>query len=303
MLIGTHANHRFDDLPFVENYPQPCSIESFQRELTHLFGSHDGTGQPWVRIVWAASEHGLLVRDWNEYGAGGLGEWRRRYVYSSSVSVETVFDEARGLHLAREVWKDVSPPRFALEKLIPPEVACIGWNDHAKPMPDAPNFAKGLDPDGDRFTARKPSAGIWVPIEFDDKQSIRGGIIADHNGHCCRLVKLDEDGAQCYGRYAEPGEKHLQILRKLATALNAAKERRPGLSTKEELAEDARRTAERRESYFENYRQRCFEIALDAGRTHRDGMLSSSPTAQKWGRWHFLGGHNRAGTPQKEKSE
>lgn len=299
-----NPDHPFNSQPFTENVPAPVRTWKFQEDLTRLFGRHDATGKPWVRIIWAQSNERdddgeWLAKDWNEYGAGGYGEWRRRYLYSSHSSMEEAFDEVRQLFVAREVWHDVSPPRFVLEKFIPPEIACMGWDDRLTPLESAPNFAEGRDADGDRLTARKPVRGLYVPIEIDDRAMIRGGVLAAHAFDCCKLAQLEQ--SQCYGYYVEPGEAHMEIARRLAAALQQVRERRPGIMSQEEHAAANLRSRKRDQEYTANYEQRIRQIVTDAFKTHRGGLLSESPTAQKWGRFNFLSGHNPAGTPTKKE--
>ena len=188
-----------------------------------------------------------------------------------------------------------------LEKFIPPEVACLGWDDHLTPLESAPNFAEGRDADGDRLTARKPVRGYYVPIEVDDRVMIRGGVLAEHRNNCCAQARLEN--AICYGSYAAPGDDHLEIARRLAKAIQEVKERRPGLSTREELADSSRRSAQHHEAFMQRFQDRIKRIAEDAFTTHSGGMLSDSPTAQTWGKFHFLSNHNRAGSPKKAEAK
>lgn len=299
MFLNGDPSHPFNKQPFTANPPQPCSTSDFQQGLTNLFGLEAQTRRPWLRVIWACSEErdewGPIAKDWSDYGAGGRGEWRRRYLYSSEASYGNAFDEARGLWVARQIWKDQSPPRFVVEKLIPAHVQSIGWADRARILPEHPGFAEGVDHDGDPFTARKPIGGIYVPLEVDDRKTIRGGIIADHNGTCCANAEANDQ--ICYGTYAVPGNGHLELLQNLTQQVKALPERRPGLATPEELEEAAKRTKAAYLEYWEAVERRLSERILAALKTHKP-MFSDDPTVRAHGKFHFLSGHNKSGTPK-----
>lgn len=303
MFLNGDSSHPFNRQPFTSNPPQPFPVGDFQRGLTDLFGLEANTRRPWLRVIWACSEdrddYGPVAYDWSEYGAGGKGEWRRRYLYSATESYGEAFDEARGLWLSRQIWADISPPRFVVERLIPAHIQSIGWNGRARIIPEHPGFAEGIDSDGDPFTARKPIGGIYVPLEVDDRKTIRGGVIGDHNGTCCRNVEADD--RICYGTFAAPGDGHLELLQKLTQAVKAAPERRPGLATPEELEETSRRTKKSYLDYWKDAESRLSERIYEALKTHR-AAFSEDPTRRAWGQFYFTRGHSKSGLTAEERA-
>lgn len=264
-------NHPFDRLPFTENFPRPLSVLSFQAELNKLFGLEQLSSRPWLRIIWAQDEgrdeHGWIAKDWSDYGAGGHGEWRRRYLFSSETRFDQAFDEARGVWTAREVWQDVSPPRFIIERFMPPDIACKGWDNGLIPLLSNPNYAEGRDREGDKFTARKPIEGLYVPLEIDDRLVMRGGVIADHDSTCCK--RASADNAICYGEYVVPGGPHLGLLQMMAQMIKAKVEQRPGEMTAKERAAIVKKTSERKEKYWTGFEDRIRQITKDALKTHK----------------------------------
>lgn len=281
-----NPDHPLNATPFTRNFPQPVNIQSFQQAVTQVFGREGTTRRPWVRCVWAGSDRlddaGLPeAMLWDQYGRGGRGEWRRRYLYSSSREMGQFVDEKTGLPYSREVWTDISPARFVLERFIPPDVALAGW----KPT--------GRDRDGDLWTDRMPAEGLYVPLETN-APGIRGGIIAHHDGHCCRAADISQ--SICYGWYAEPGELHLNTLRQLVAQINALPERRPGPITHDELANAAQRSAEAHETLWTDIEHRIQQRILDATLTH-SAMLSEDPSVRHHGKYHFLSAHSRSGLP------
>src|SRR5262245_58214310 len=111
---GVGISHPLNRTPFTAIQPQPADIKAFQAGLTRMLGSDAQTGRPWLRVIWAqdqgADEWGPIAKDWNDYGAGGRGEWRARYLYSSSVHYITSLDPISGVTTRCEVWEDIPPP-------------------------------------------------------------------------------------------------------------------------------------------------------------------------------------------------
>lgn len=282
-----------DQTLWTENMASPASVQSFNQQLAKLFGVEQSSGRQWIRLLWAASderdEFGWLdACDWNCYGDGGRGQWRRRYLYSADVSYLRTLNPATGLWEAREIWKDVSPPRFVIERFVPPQEACAGWR------------ASGFDSDGDRWTDIKPIHGryeaLMLPHPLPQHLPLIGsGMIADHPNHCCAAAKAE--GSLCYGQYAEPGARHLEEFRMLAYMLAAAKERRPGAMTSAELDAARKRSEQRSIATWAGMEDRLKQIALEALRTHRP-MFSEDESVRLNGKYHWMSGHNKSGTPK-----
>lgn len=300
LKLGVGINHPLNRTPFNAIQPQPCDLKHFQSGLTRMLGVDAQSGRPWLRIIWAqdqgSDEFGPIARDWDDYGNGGRGEWRARYLYSSESKFTAFTDLDSGITTRREVWEDIPPPRFCLERLIPPDVACLGWNTPTSNQACIHLALTGeyQDQDGDRYSPRKPSGGLYVPLEFDYPCRIVGGMIADHHSACCENAKKDD--SVCYGWYAEPGQEHLVILEQAVMAIKQRKERRPGIITPEEQAVVIRRAREGREKYWGALEGRLSKITLDALHTHA-GFLSPDPARQTWGKYAFVreGAHSKSG--------
>jgi len=303
--LGVGISHPLNQTPFKGIHSQPADVKAFQAGLTRMLGVDNQTGRPWLRIVWAqdqgADEWGPIAKDWNDYGNGGRGEWRARYLYSSTPKLTIFTDPDSGLLTRREVWEDISPPRFCLERLIPPDVACLGWNiptsndawvHHA--LTD-----EYIDQQGERYSPRKPHGGLYVPLEFDHPGKIVGGMIADHDSICCENAKKADE--VCYGWYAEPAAEHLAIMEAAVSAIKKRKEKRPGIMTAEEQAESLKASREKRERYYGALENRLSRITLDALHTHA-GLLSPDPSKQKWGSRAFVRecAHSKSGATPEE---
>lgn len=295
---GMGSNHPLNRTPFKSIQPQPCDLTRFQSGLTRMLGVDAQTGRPWLRCIWAqdqgADEWGPVAKDWNDYGNGGHGEWRARYLYSSERRYLMSVDPVTGVCTRREVWDDVPPPRFVLERLIPPDVACLNWNTPTSQQAWIHRALTGeyQDQDGDRYSPRKPLGGLYVPLEFDYPGRIAGGMIADHDSVCCKNAKKTD--SVCYGWYAEPGGEHLAVIERAVRAIKQRRERRPGIITPEEQAKAVKGAREGVEGYWDRFRGRLSRRVLDALHTHA-GLLSPDPTRQKWGKYVFTGGHSKSG--------
>jgi len=296
--LGVDINHPLNRTPFNAIQPPPADVKAFQAGLTRMLGVDAQTGRPWLRIIWAqdqgSDDFGPIAKDWDDYGAGGHGEWRARYLYSSTPHFITSIDPVSGVCIRREAWEDIPPPRYCLERLIPPDVACLGWN---VPTSKEAWIHRGLtgeyiDQDGDRYSPRKPSGGYYVPLEIEHPGRIAGGMIADHNSKCCKNASKAD--SMCYGWYAEPGAEHLAIVEAAVAAIKKRKERRPSIITPEEQARVMKAAREGGEQYWSALRGRFSQIALDALNTH-EGMLSQDPSKQQWGKFMFTAGHSKSG--------
>jgi len=201
---------------------------------------------------------------------------------------------ATGLSKTREVWEDIPPPRFVLERLIPPEVACLGWNAPTSKQAWIHHALTGeyLDQDGDRYSPRKPTGGYYEPLPLDYPRRITGGMIADHDGFCCKRAKKTD--SVCYGWYVAPGAEHLAIIEQAVQAIKQRREHRPGIITAEEQAKAVNDAREGVEGYWGALQGRLSRRVLEALRTHA-GLLSEDPTRQQWGKYMFTAGHSKSG--------
>lgn len=285
-----------NELPFTENYPQPLDITAFNKELTRIFGKEEMTGRPWVRVIWAAApltdrdEYGVPTAfTWDMYGKGGEGEWRRTYLYASSFDWLEVPDRETGLFVKHKIWTDIAPPRFVIERFIPPSMALSGW------------VASGRDRTGDKWTDRRPTHGLYEALMFPPSllaiaPRIATGVIAEHNGYCCE--QASKERLMCYGQYAEPGQVHLDEFARIKYLLNREKEDRPGEMTAEQWEAARKRSRERDAGKFTRAEANLDLAIRDFWRTHKS-QLTDDVSVNQHGKFHWVSGHNKSGTPAK----
>lgn len=308
--VTRDPGHPLNKTPFTCNHDAPADVAGFQERLTSLFGTEGTTGRPWVRIVWGQDatgrdQWGWLAKTWNEYRQGGLGNWQMAYQYESHCEFEEFVNPETGITTKLERWHDVGVPRFILERFVPPEMACLAWD---KPVSADAEMTLALtgefhDAEGDRYTPYKPEHGMYLPLELTINRMVSGGVIADHDGTCCKAAKISD--SICYGWYTEPGGRHLEIMEFMAAQLKRAKERRPGVLTQQEMLAAKERGRLQREAYYLGLEERMFRIALTAARTSAGGLLSPSHKAQRWGKYKFIreGAHSKSGaTPDEIKN-
>ncbi len=149
----------------------------------------------------------------------------------------------------------------------------------------------------------------FVIEQYDERGEMESGgyveyshllSVAHHDERCCDGREATATGELCLGLYREPGERDLDDLKRrwqMREHLNIA---RPGEdASAAELAQSA--------LDLKNWQQRVHESRIaaytDAARqsfqTHGWKMFQDDPTARAWGKYHFTGGHNKSGTPNK----
>ena len=284
--------NELDTLPFVTNLAQPCDTKEFQKEIDRLFGHEPTTGRSWLKITWMPSsdvnQYGEPeTYDWGEYGDGGRGMRRRRYLYFADVSYVDTYDIYRKCWYAKEVWNDIAPPRFILERFIQPDLALLGWK------------AKGKDPDGTKWTSHRPTFGRYEGLMVlpNVSEVLKGGMIVRHDDTCCTEARKER--LDCYGYYEPPGSRHLEELERLAWLRRKAPERRPGISTHEERLDAARRTNAHNDAYWGKFGKNIQQIYLDGFKTHAPS-LSSNQKVRSWGKFHFTRAASKSGLKKEE---
>lgn len=222
--------------PALHNEPALFDKAAYQRRIDGICGLNE-YGGPNVLLTWCPSQenYSRWFCEWDEAGFGTKTELRATYVYDT-------LDDGQGNEL------ELPPPRWALKQFMPPAQYLltddqVRWKKAITGKNNQRTFVKELRP-------ARPHDGIYVPL-------LR---IGAHTDYCCREEK--KHGLKCWGRYAEPGEEQLLILRAAVDARAADNADRPeaGITQKHlrQAATEAAETVRRRE-----------EIAS----AHLDGVL------------------------------
>lgn len=120
-------------------------------------------------------------------------------------------------------------------------------------------------------------------------------LIAHHDELCCNgreVVKHEP----CLGAYRPPCDSDLQRIRRMRHRRENASndERAPSESLLAKRTEDA--TVARDECWRSNTR----EIVEDYVKTRKHSWTTLDPAPFSWGKYHFMGSHNRSGLKPKE---
>jgi len=250
-----------------KNEPAPEDVRWFQKELDRIFG-RELNGKSRFLIAWGQDLS--VCREWHPWQK----QWRAMFPLYSVRTVEHVAVTGTPLLQAKFKYHDVGVPRWAILRYVPPEVACVGW------------VVEGTDQNG-HFYDPMPTEGFYEPL--------RDSILANHTPWCCAAQTAK--GEPCYGTYRAPDEGDLDAIRAFKAVLDAQKERRPGPMTADEWAAARKRSEEAYENWGDEIQRNVSEAVIDALNTHQ-ASLSDDPSVRNNGRYHWLSGHNKSGTPR-----
>lgn len=256
------GQHPLDNPAINENLPAPCDIRWFQRKLDQIMGK-ELNGKSRCRLVWGMDME--RARVWDHYHR----QWRASYPLHKHRETE-LFVPAR-----LQKWRDIGTPRWFIERYIPPDIACIGWQ------------VSGFDSEGIEYFDPAPVDGLY--------ESFFDGQLANHdpNQRCCELARSLYK--PCIGYYREPDEYDLTIIRGLKQITDREKERRPGPSTPEELEKSRLKAEEAYAAWSDELERSITPNIADALKTHQYS-LSDDPGVVSHGGFHFMSGHNRSGS-------
>lgn len=249
------------------NEPAPEDVQWFQSELDRIFG-RELNGKSRFLIAWGQDL--TVCREWHPWQK----QWRAMFPLSSTRTVENVAVPGTALLQARFVYHDIGVPRWTILRYVPPEVACVGW------------ITEGTDEHG-HFYDPMPVEGFYEPL--------RDSILANHTPWCCAAQSAKNE--PCYGTYRPPDQGDLDAIRYYRTLLDQAKEQRPGQMTAEDYAAARKRGEEAYEKQYQAIAEEIGATITDALQTHQ-AALSDDPSVRANGRFHWMSGHNKSGTPR-----
>jgi len=268
------GQHPLDNPVLNENLPPPCDVKWFQRKLDKIMGK-EINGKSRLRIVWGMDME--KARVWDHYSR----QWRAAYPLRMFRKPKVWLPPGMRISRAAYEWSDIGTPRWFIERFIPPDVCCIGWE------------VTGKDSEGIEFYDPLPVDGLYEPL-FD-------GQLADHDANlgCCRIAR--SCNKPCIGYYREPDEFDLQLIRGMKQLAEREKERRPGLSTPEELEQSRKRAAQDYDKWSQELNNSISPAVADALKTHHYS-LSDDPSVVQHGGFHWVRGTSKSGaTPEERK--
>jgi len=191
------------------------------------------------------------------------GVWRMRYPFFR-------FEEAGQV-------LDIGIPRFYVEELVPREdlMANNRWQ----------NARYYTDPDDGRLIdvlGPCPETGFYETV-FQ---------VAHHDEQCCNGREV-KDHEPCLGAYREPREADLDRIARILQRRDRA--------TKGDLTPDPVQTAKRHKGLVEERNEKrdsqLREKISDFTKTHSFTWFTHDPTVISHGKYHWMSGHNKSGSP------
>lgn len=243
------------------------NLAKYQKRLDKVCGTSDG--KPIVRLRWAWDKdtRDFYYTKWDALGRGIEGEHRYKY-------------RAATLPLGNGDTVDIPPPRWILEQRYEPGQYWASWQ--------ASRYVD--DTDGVRKDMRgEPPADGWYGFLW---------CVADHDesGECCNRV-WDTRRATCWGRYKEPDEHELNLLRRAIQRRDADPYKySPHEPLPAEAFAEINRAAFEQEAAEDRERQRHLDdVWHDFVHAHGWRAFEDSKNYKKLshGRYHFMPGVGR----------
>lgn len=169
---------------------------------------------------------------------------------------------------------DIGTPRFYLEELhVNAELQSAGRWDEAR--------YTWMDGELVDILGPIPSEGFYSPL----------WCIAHHDDYCCN-GKGYIKGEACLGAYRPPVDSDIERIQRMHKRREQAAQ-----SEMEPLdaAQVEKKRLERSHTQDEAYRKKIRETIADYINTRSHSWDTLDPAVLNWGKYHFIGGHNKSG--------
>lgn len=270
MFIPNSSNPHpaLDQIP-EQNFPNPLSREreaKFQKELNRVAG-FSLNGKPNLRLLWPADPDESLSMEMVPNRDGVLVKRARYRLFTDRYRRETT--SASGIVGVEDIDVDVCFNRYVIEQY------------HLPSEEEQGNFKAGSQ--GEGFYSHLFS-------------------VAHHDEHCCGGTE-GYKGELCLGLYREPGTADIYNVQRMIKARDEmAHGHRPGEQASEaEVMAEARYLRDINERSIEKRREGYYEAALSGFMPHRKRLFSTDPSVVSSGGYHWMSGHNKSGTPAKQR--
>lgn len=138
----------------------------------------------------------------------------------------------------------------------------------------------------------------WILEEYSEVKDdyLHLTTIGYHDERCCDGAE-SVSGHLCFGLYREPAQRDLEDLQRRVQERDAWGERVQADQpfTHSETQAALSRIRRWQEHWEGNLRNRYKQAILDGMLAQSPRLFSDDPTVQKWGKYHFLSGHNPSG--------
>jgi hypothetical protein len=250
----------FDRVP-EENYPNPWPRwreKKFQKELDRLAGVASN-GRSNLRLLWPADADESLSMELI------AGEKKARYrLYTTSYRCTSVSEA--GLELIQDIDVDICTPRYVIEEYHPPSEEAFG-----------------------NFKAPSKGNGYYSHLFT----------VAHHDEKCCGGTEGIK-GELCLGLYREPGQADLSNVQRMLRARDTMEHgHAPGTQASDaEVRAEARLYRRMEQHAIEKRRADYAEAAMSGFAPHMHRLFTEDESVLRNGKYHWMSGHNKSGTPQ-----
>ena len=140
----------------------------------------------------------------------------------------------------------------------------------------------------------------WIVEEFNESTSTYTHLftVGHHDERCCDGSESIESQL-CYGLYREPEQRDLDYLQRLVKQREQYWRVNPDEAMSYgEMQDWLSRIRTMKEHADRVVKQRYKDSIVSGLAPMRPRLFSDDPTVNKWGAYHFMGGHNKSGTPK-----
>jgi hypothetical protein len=284
------AEQDLDNGPWYENIPAPSRNKYIQDRINKITGKTP-EGRPILRIEWGQEQMEFTC-----------GEDRAKYLYATAlVPHKFNFTDLETGELKSIPWDkapdgitpannpsmfthyryDVGVPRFFVAEHQPRPTYVPDWEANRYHTDEVTGeLIDVLGPCPEDF---------YIPLFC----------IAEHNS-CCngRGVKYTPSPEACFGKFRFPNDSDVQRIQRMLQLREAAHQYRSPDETRVSQAEAdeiAKYANDRNYNSFEAMKARMGARTESWMKLHGWHMTEFDPTVQAWGRYHFMGGHNKSG--------
>lgn len=251
------------------NFPCPIDLTAFQKRLDEITGkTWDGRSR--LRVVWGQAPDDLMFF---------RGEKIRRHPHWREKKQIEWQDEETGLWTIREQLFEIGIPRFYVQELH--ERDELLRNDAWEQSRYSYDGLTKIDDMGP-----VPEEGFYQDLF----------LVAHHDSFCCNGAGHVR-GVVCLGGYRPPSQEDIDRVGRMIRRWHQAtpEELEPSLELKNKRIREHIQKQEREQ------REALRETVKNGLAPHQHTFTTDDPSIAQWGKYHWVGAHNKSGAKPKDK--